>query len=177
MYFRETTRNFPAAKQAFERSLALSPGYYSPMFNLAVLARARGDTKGAEEWLLRSLAALRADPETAVVSWAREYQKEGKIPAARALLEHATRVYPDREGIARDLALLRYRSKDCSGAVAALSRFEAGTKEPRTLNDLALFETCLVHREAVVRLLEKSLSLDPNQPDVARTLAVVKNAR
>ena len=51
------------------------------------------------------------------------------------------------------------------------------TKEPRTLNDLALFETCLVHREAVIRLLERSLSLDPNQPEVARTLSNVKNAR
>jgi predicted AlkP superfamily phosphohydrolase/phosphomutase len=177
VYFRETAKDFPAAKQAFEKSLALSPGYYSPMFNLAVLARAQGDTKAAEEWLFRSLAALRADPETAVVSWSHEYQKEGKTAAARALLERASRVYPDNEGIARDLALLRYRSRDCPGAVAALSRFEAATKNPKTLNDLALFETCLVHREAVMRLLERSLALDPNQPEVARTLSVVKNAR
>jgi predicted AlkP superfamily phosphohydrolase/phosphomutase/thioredoxin-like negative regulator of GroEL len=177
VYFRETAKNFPAARQAFEKSLALSPGYYSPMFNLAVLARAQGDTKNAEEWLLRSLAALKADPETAVVSWAREYERAGKTVAARALLERAARLYPDNEGIARDLALLRHRSRDCPGAVAALSSFEAATKNPKTLNDLALFETCLVHREAVIRLLERSLALDPNQPEVARTLSVVKNAR
>ena len=35
----------------------------------------------------------------------------------------------------------------------------------------------LVHREAVIRLLERSLALDPNQPEVARTLVGVKNAR
>ena len=177
VYLRDTARNFPAARQAFEKSLALSPGYYSPMFNLAVLARAQGDAKAAEEWLLRSLAALKADPETAVVSWSREYQKNGKTAAARSLLERAARAYPDNEPVARDLALLRYRSQDCAGAVAALSRFEAVTKDPKTLNDLALFETCLVHREAVIRLLERSLSLDPNQPEVARTLAVVRNAK
>ena len=176
VYFRETRKDFPAAKQAFEKSLALSPGYYSPMFNLAVLARAQGDTKTAEEWLFRSLSALRADPETVIVSWSHEYQKEGKTAAARALLERASRVYPDNEGIARDLALLRYRSKDCRGAAAALSRFEAATKLPRTLNTLALFETCLVHREAVIRLLERSLSLDPNQPEVTRTLSAVRSA-
>jgi len=147
------------------------------MFNLAVLARAEGDTKTAEDWLLRSLAALKADPETAVVSWAREYQKDGKTAAARSLLELATRAYPDNEPIARDLALLRYRSHDCSGAIATLSRFAAAAKDPKTLNNLALFETCLVHREAVIRLLERSLSLDPNQPDVARTLAAVRNAK
>jgi predicted AlkP superfamily phosphohydrolase/phosphomutase len=177
VYFRDTEKNLNAARQAFEKSLALSPGYYSPMFNLAVLFRARGDTKSAEDWLLRSLAALQGDPETAVVGWSREYQKEGKTAAARSLLERAARAYPENEAIARDLGLLRYHSRDCPGAVAALSRFEARTKEPKTLNTLALFETCRVHREAVIRLLERSLALDPDQPDVARTLANVRNAR
>ncbi len=177
VYFRETAKNFPAAREAFEKSLALRPDYYSPMFNLAVLYRARGDTRAAEDWLLRSLAALQQDPETAVVAWSHEYQKDGKTAAARSLLERAARAYPGNEAIARDLALLRYRSRDCPGAISALSPFEAATKDPRTLNDLALFETCLVHREAVIRLLERSLALDPNQPDVARTLENVRNAK
>jgi predicted AlkP superfamily phosphohydrolase/phosphomutase len=177
VYFRDTKRDFPAAKQAFEKSLALAPGYYSPMFNLAVLARARGDTQTAEDWLMRALAVLHSDPETAVVSWSHEYQKDGKSAAARSLLERAARAYPGDESIARDLALLRYRSHDCAGAVAALSHFEAASKDPKTLNDLALFETCLVHREAVIRLLERSLSLNPNQPEVVRTLSAVRNAR
>jgi predicted AlkP superfamily phosphohydrolase/phosphomutase len=177
VYYRDTEKNLSAARQAFEKSLALSPGYYSPMFNLAVLSRARGDTRAAEDWLFRSLSALHGDPEAAVIGWSREYQRDGKTAAARSLLEHAARISPDNEPIARDLALLRYRSRECPGAVAALSRFEATTKDPKTLNDLALFETCLVHREAVIRLLERSLSLDPNQPEVARTLSNVKNAR
>jgi tetratricopeptide (TPR) repeat protein len=131
----------------------------------------------AEDWLLRSLAALQQDPEAAVVAWSHEYQKEGKIAAARSLLERAARAYPGNEAVARDLALLRYRSRDCPGAISALSPFEAAPKDPRTLNDLALFETCLVHRERVIKLLERSLELDPNQPEVARTLERVKNAR
>jgi predicted AlkP superfamily phosphohydrolase/phosphomutase len=177
VYYRDTEKNLSAARQVFEKSLALSPGYYSPMFNLAVLHRARGETKSAEDWFFRSLAALQGDPEAAVIGWSHEYQKDGRTAAARSLLERATRVYPDNEPIARDLALLRHRSRDCPGAVAALSRFEATTKDPKTLNDLALFETCLVNREAVIRLLERSLSLDPNQPEVARTLTRVKSAR
>jgi Flp pilus assembly protein TadD len=177
VYFRETAKNLPAAREAFEKSLALRPDYYSPMFNLAVLYRARGDTKAAEDWLLRSLKALKQDPEPAVVGWSHEYQKEGRTAAARSLLERAVRAYPGNEAIARDLALLRYRSRDCSGAIAALAPFEAATKEARTLNALALFETCLVHREAVIRLLERSLALDPNQPEVARTLENIRNAK
>jgi len=177
VYLRDTARDLPAARQAFEKSLALSSDYYSPMFNLAVLYRARGDTKTAEDWLFRSLAALQADPEPAVAGWAREYEKNGKTAAAKSLLERAARAYPDNEGIARELAMLRYRSRDCPGAIATLGRFESATKEPKTLNDLALFETCLVHREAVVRLLERSLALDPNQPEVARTLAIIRGSK
>ncbi len=177
VYFRETAKDLSDARQAFEKALALSPGYYSPMFNLAVLYRTRGDTKTAEDWLLRSLAALHGDPETAVIGWSHEYQKEGKTAAARSLLERAARAYPDDEAIARDLALVRYRSHDCPGAVSALSRFETTTKDLKTLNDLALFETCLVHREAVIRFLERSLALDPNQPEVARTLSAVRSAK
>ena len=177
VYYRETAKNLRAAKEAFEKSLALSPGYYSPMFNLAVLFREKGDLKSAEEWFFRSLAALKSDPEPAVAGWAREYEKNGKVGAAKSLLERAAREYPDSEGIARELAMHRYRSRDCPGALSTLSPFESATKEPRTLNELALFETCLVHRDAVIRLLEKSLALDRNQPDVARTLQNVRNAR
>jgi hypothetical protein len=42
------------------------------------------------------------------------------------------------------------------------------------LNDLALFYTCLADREEVMRLLGRSLALDPNQPEVARSLEVVR---
>ena len=177
VYFRETARNLFAAREAFEKSLALSPSYYSPMFNLAVIFREKGETKTAEDWFFKSLEALAGDPEPAVAGWSREYEKRGRAAAAASLLERAARAYPQSEGIARELALHRYRSRDCPGALAALSQFESTTREPRTLNDLALFETCLVHREAVIRLLEKSLGLDPNQPEVARTLANVRNAR
>ena len=45
---------------------------------------------------------------------------------------------------------------------------------PQTLNALAIFETCLADRAAVERLLAKSLALNPNQPDVARSLARVR---
>ncbi|HKD11545.1 MAG TPA: alkaline phosphatase family protein [Thermoanaerobaculia bacterium] len=177
VYERETRRNFAAAQADFEKSLALSPDYYSAMFNLAVLARARGDVRASEDWLFRSLAALGSDPAPVVTGWAHEYEKAGKTAAARSVLERAARSYPDSEALARELALLRYRGHDCRGALGALARFEQTTREPRTLNDLALIETCLVDRDAVIRLLERSLALDPNQPEVARTLAAVRTAR
>ncbi len=176
VYERETRKNFAAARQDFEKSLSLRPDYYAAMFNLAVLYRSEGDTRKAEEWLLRSLAALKTDPSPAVTAWAHEYEKQGKAAAARSLLEQAIARSPDNEALAREIASLLYRGKDCRGAIAKLGRFEETTKDPKTLNALALFHTCLADREAVIRLLERSLALAPNQPEIARLLATVKSS-
>ena len=174
VYLRDTRKDPAGAREAFERSLALRPRYYSPLFNLAILERSRGNARAAEEWLLRSLAVLKGDPAPAVVGWGREYQRRGRTPAARSLLVRAAGLYPASEEIARELAHLLFRSKDCPGALAALERFGPGTSQPRTLNALALFRTCLGHRAEVVRLLERSLALDPGQAEVARSLSAAR---
>jgi Flp pilus assembly protein TadD len=170
MFYLQTRRDYPKARAAFEESLKLRPDYYSPMFNLAVLARDRSDFRSAEDWFFRSLSEVKSDPAPAVAGWAREYEKNGRTAAAESLLDRAVKTYPDSEAIAREKALLLHRRKDCRGAVASLSRFEASTTDPRTLNDLALFETCLADRAAVIRLLEKSLALKPDQPAVEQAL-------
>ena len=176
MYERETAKDPAAAEKAFRQSLELNPDYYSPMFNLAVLARAKGDTRSAEDWLFRSLNAVKSDPSVAVAGWAREYIHAGKAAAAQSLLRRATTVYPDNEAIAREEARLRYRRKDCRGAVAAMSRFAEKTADLESVNDLILFQTCLANREEVERLLERSLALKPDQPEARRLLEVVRRA-
>ncbi len=146
------------------------------MFNLAVLYRERGDTRSAEDWLLKALAEGRRRSSIAVVSWAREYAKARKPAAASSLLARAASAFPDNEGIARERARFLHENKDCRGAADTLARFEGATTTPQTLNDLALYETCLQNRETVERLLTRSLALDPNQPAVARALELVKRA-
>ncbi len=175
-YEKETRHDRAAAKKDFEKALELNPDFYSPMFNLAVLARDAGDTRAAEDWLIRSLAAAKADPSTAVAGWAREYIKADKFAAASSLLDRAAREYPNNEAIAREKARLAYRKKDCRGAVAALERFADATRDLETINDLVLFQTCLSDREAVERLLVRSLAIRPDQPEVARLLEVVRKA-
>jgi predicted AlkP superfamily phosphohydrolase/phosphomutase len=176
VYLRDTAKDPMAARRAFQKSLEISPDYYSPMFNLAVLERGHGDTKAALDWFFRSLSAVRTDPAPAVLGWSHEYQKEGKTAAAKAFLERAAKAYSDNESIALDLALLRYREKDCRGAVAALATFEAATQSSDTLNALAQFETCLQDRRAVIRLLERSLTVKPDQPTLARLLERLRAA-
>ncbi len=176
LYLRDTANKPGDARAAFQESLALRPHYYSPMYNLAVLSRSDGHTKEAEEWLIKSLGETGSDPAPALGAWVREYEAAGKHAAALSLVSHGARVFPENERVARELAMARYRSRDCEGAEEALSRYASSTRDPRTLNDLALFATCRKNREAVVRFLERSLALDPNQPEVARTLSRVRGA-
>jgi predicted AlkP superfamily phosphohydrolase/phosphomutase/Flp pilus assembly protein TadD len=170
VYLRDTRRDLPSAQAAFEKSLSLRPEYYSALFNMAVLERDRGDTKAAEKWFFRSVSALGGDPAPAVIGWAREYEKDGSEAAARSLLAKALHSYPQNEDIARALAMALFRARDCRSGAAALSRFEAATTNPDTLNALALLQTCLENRAEVVRLLRRSLELKPDQPDVVRAL-------
>jgi predicted AlkP superfamily phosphohydrolase/phosphomutase len=170
VYLRDTRHQPADARAAFEKSLALRPDYYSALFNMAVLERNRGNTKAAESWFLKSVAAAGGDPAPAVLSWAHDYEKDGKTAAALSVLSSATRSNPASEEIARVLAVELFRAKDCRRGLAALSRFEAATKSTDTLNVLALLQTCLENRPEVVRLLRRSLEMDPNQPEVAHSL-------
>jgi predicted AlkP superfamily phosphohydrolase/phosphomutase/Flp pilus assembly protein TadD len=170
VYLRDTRRDFAGAQEAFEKSLALRPDYYSALFNRAVLERERGDTKGAEQWFFRSVVALGGDPAPAVVGWARDYEKSGNEAAARSLLSKGLHAYPQNEEIARALAMAHFRSHDCKAGVTVLSGFESSSTNPGTFNALALLQTCLENRAEVVRLLRRSLELDPHQPEVAQSL-------
>lgn len=173
LYYRETVRNFPAAKDAFEKSLALAPDYHSPMFNLAILYRSEGDDARAREWLFRSLTAGHAEPEATLASWI-EWYDDNRRPAAVPLLEEAVKKYPANEAFARSLAIARFKRKDCSAAYALLAPFEAKTSDPNTLNTLALLETCLGRRQEAISLLERSLAIKADQPGAIQSLDLLK---
>ncbi|HVE66340.1 MAG TPA: alkaline phosphatase family protein, partial [Thermoanaerobaculia bacterium] len=174
VYLRETKPNLAAAEAALLKSLELRPGYSSPTFNLAILYRMRGEDAKARDWLFRSLAAGHAEPERTIATWVVEYQTKNKLAAARALLEEGTKSFPANEPFARELALLQFRARQCPEAYATLSRFEAGTADTDTLNALGLFQTCVGRRDEALRLFERSLALNPNQPAAVRALEVVR---
>jgi predicted AlkP superfamily phosphohydrolase/phosphomutase/Flp pilus assembly protein TadD len=175
LYERETAGDLAAAETDFKRALALRPGYHSPMFNLAVLYRTRGERPLAQEWLFRAIAAGHPDPVGTLIRWAEEYREDGRLDAARSLLARGAKTYPDNEDIARALGLALFESHDCPGARAAVARFEATTREPETLNDLALFDVCLGKRTDALALFERSLALRPDQPRVRQSLDLLRH--
>ena len=174
VYYRETTKNLPAAEAAFQKALALRPDYASPQFNLAVLFRERGEDRKAIDWLYRSLVAGHADPEGTIVRWAGEYREKGKKAAAAEVLEQGSQVYPDSEPIARDLSLARFQAKDCPGALQSVARFEATSTSADTLNALALFQTCLGRPKEAVALFRRSLGIKPDQPAVVQSINLIE---
>ncbi|HEY6065363.1 MAG TPA: hypothetical protein VIY96_04355, partial [Thermoanaerobaculia bacterium] len=175
VYLRETVHDLPAAEAALQKALELKPGYHSPIFNLAVLYRMKGEDAKAIEWLFRSLDAGHAEPERTLANWVGEYEQKQKIGPAIVLLERASVKYPDNEPFARELGLLRFRERhDCPGAFRALSGFEAKTTDVDTLNALGLFQTCLGHRPEAVALFQRSLAMKPDQPAVVQSLNLVR---
>ena len=155
----------------------MRPGYASPQFNLAVLCRSRGQDAEAIDWLFGSLAAGHADPEGTVLRWFGEYDDAGKAARAREVLERGTTAYPADEGSASELGLVRFQAKDCEGALVAVERFEPSTKDPDTLNALALFKTCLGRRDEALALFQKSLRIKPGQPGVQQSLNLLQQTQ
>ena len=166
--------NAAGAEEAYRKALALRPEYASPQFNLAVLYRERGDDRTALDWLFRSFAAGHADPEGTILLWASEYARKDKSRPEREVLERGAGKYPDSESIARQLAVARFRARDCAGADAVLARFGPASQNPDTLNVLGLLQTCLGRPDEAIRLFQKSLSIKPDQPGAIRSLNLLQ---
>jgi predicted AlkP superfamily phosphohydrolase/phosphomutase/tetratricopeptide (TPR) repeat protein len=175
LYERETLGDLRSAREAFEKALALRPGYHSPMFNLAILYRTQKDGARARDWLFRSFAAGHADPEGTLLGWVNWYEEHGRAAEAVPLLERAVAESPQNEVFARTLGLYRFKRKDCPGAAAVLAPFEQKTSDPTTLNSLALFLTCLGKRPDAIVLFERSLALKPDQPGAIQSLNILRN--
>ena len=139
-----------------------------------MLYRARGDDRRALDWLFRSLSAGHADPEGTLLLWAAEYREKGKTGPEREVLERGARLYPDSEPVARQLALLRFRARDCAAAEAAVARFAAASQSPDTLNVLGLLSTCLGRPDAAIGFFRRSLAINPDQPGAIRSLDLLQ---
>jgi len=166
--------DFGAAEAAYRKALELRPDYASPQFNLAVLYRRRGDDRLALDWLFRSFDAGHADPRGTVLDWLTQYRSQGKTGPEKALLERAAARYPDDEVFARQLAIERFKARDCPAAESAVARFAVTTRDPETLNVLGLLSTCGGRPEEAIAFFQRSLAIKPDQPGTIRSLDLLQ---
>ena len=174
VYLRDNTKDRAGAEAAFRKAIELAPKYATPRFNLAVLDRMLGNDRAAIDELFRSFDAGHANAEAIVLVWYVEYLDRAKPAVARELVERGAQAFPGSEPIARELALLRYRSKNCPGAWEAVARFEASTSAPDTLNALGMIQTCLGKRTEAASLFRRSLALRPDQPGATEALRLLE---
>ena len=174
LYERDTRHDLRAAEADFRKALEIRPGYHSPMFNIAVLHKMRGEDADALSWLWRAFAAGHADPEDTILHWAADYHQANRPAAEKALLEKAAASYPQSEPVARSLGEFRFRGRDCRGALEAVERFEGATNQFQTLNALGLYRTCLGERERAISLFRRSLAAHPGQAGVVQSLRILE---
>jgi predicted AlkP superfamily phosphohydrolase/phosphomutase/Flp pilus assembly protein TadD len=170
IYRRFSLRDASGAREAWEESLKLDPGYHSPLFNIATLERDRGNFEESARWLLRAVAAGQPEPEATVERWAGEFERRGR--AGLALLRAAHSAYPGSEFYARNYALLLSRKNRCREAHDVIAPLES-SNQPETLNIAGVVEACLDRPDRVRTLFLRSLELDPNQPRVREALAAL----
>ena len=163
------------AEAAYRKAIELDPRYPTPMYNLAVLERRRGQDSQATEWLFRALEAGAPDPDGIVLDWSLQYVQQKRPGEARLVLETGARTFPESEAIQRALALDFYSHRDCGRADRQLSRFETPTRSTDTLNALGLIRACLGRSEDAARLFHRSLAINPAQDTVVRSLAVLES--
>ena len=168
VYLRFTAHDENGAREAWKQALALDPNSVSALLNLARLERDRGDLKSAARLVLRAAGTGMPNPESAIGSWAADFQKTDAA-AAIALLREAHAAHPENEAYTRDLALALGRANRCSEAVAVAVALETST-HPESLNAAASVEVCLDRPDRVRDLLSRSLVIDPNQPRVRDAL-------
>jgi predicted AlkP superfamily phosphohydrolase/phosphomutase/Flp pilus assembly protein TadD len=173
VYERETAGDLVEAEKAFRKALALRADYHSPIFNLALIDRARHRDAAARDGLFRALAAGHPDPSGAILAWASEYRSARDPAAETALLRRARETYPADERLARALADALFRRQDCAGARSAIEAFSDSTRQSETLNAMGLYETCLGHPDAARVLFQRSLAIKPGQPGAIEALRVL----
>ena len=158
------------ARPVVDRAAAAAPGSPSHLAVAGEAALAAGDAAAAQRWLQRALR-LAPDAEPARLDLARAQLAGGRPGAALATLGDGA---PSAE---RSVLLGAAHAGQGAWAEAARSYRAAltqGPASPPLLNGLAWAELKLGQRASAADLLERSLALNRDQPEISRLLAEVR---
>ncbi len=160
------------AAAAFDRALALDPRSASALWNLSDLLHAeKREPERSDDLLVQAAAA--GLPEAAERAGARalDLLRAGQAERALRLLDGAVAALPEDPGLRLLRGRHRLERQDCA---AARSDFlEASRLAPENAvawASLGLSELCLGDTAAARRALERSLKIDPAQPQVRAAL-------
>jgi len=160
------------AAAAFERALALDPHSASALWNLSELLHTEGrEPERSDDLLVQAAAAGLPEAAERAGSRALELGRAGQAKRALRLLDHALAALPEDPGLHLLRGRLHLDGHDCTSARADFS--EASRLAPENAvawASLGLSELCLGEAAAARRALERSLAIDPEQPQVRSAL-------
>jgi len=158
------------ARPAVDRAATAAGESPSHLALAGECALAAGDPVASERWLQHALR-LAPDAEAVRLDLARAQVAQGQAEPALATLADA----PPSPG--RSLLQGVARARQGAWAEAAWhyrDALEQGQPSPELLNGLAWAELKLGQRSSAVDLLERSLALNRDQPEISRLLAEVR---
>ena len=164
------------AAAAYEHVLQMAPDHVEALRGLGDLALLRQQADEASRRYARILEIEPADAG-AMVKLGVVRMRTGRPDEAIALFRRAIAREPEN---GEALLYLAGALASTGHPAEALPFFEralaAGQRNPMTLNGLALTRMAVGDRKGAAAAFRESLRLDPDQPDVSRTLAEIKSA-
>jgi len=161
------------AREAFEHAIVLDPHHASALWNLSeLLASEEPIDDRADDLLLRAVADALPEGVKAIVSRANAHRRAGRSDRGIALLGRAIAAFPNDSALWLYRGRLRVEGRECEEALADFRRaiaLDAASAPAWASSGLA--RDCLGDRAGAARDLERSLALDPDQPELRRILA------
>jgi choline-sulfatase len=170
-------KNYPEAARACERVLQLVPDHIEALRRLGDLAIMREDLDVAAT---RYSRILELDPTDApaMTKLGVVRMRTGRPDDATQLFQHAIERDPKNADALLYLAgALASRGRPADALPYFQRALDAGPPSTMALNGLGLTRLALGDRAGAATAFRQSLKLDPNQPDVARSLADLQAAR
>jgi predicted AlkP superfamily phosphohydrolase/phosphomutase/Flp pilus assembly protein TadD len=169
-------KRYVEAEKAFKSAIERNPSYASPHYNLRRLYFETGRYDEADAELWRAVELKLRDSAGAVDRAAGDYEAHAAPDRAAALLAEARRRFPgDARLTVHRLAVLVGNAR-CSEATAegreAADRFPS---DARVQAFFGLSAACAGDSATAKRALQRSLELDPNQPEIRQALEALTN--
>jgi tetratricopeptide (TPR) repeat protein len=165
-----------AAMAALERALSIDPESASAAWNLSrLLASAGTDWERADRLLLAAIAAGLAEGEQQVAARARLHAQSARVQSGRRLLDAALAVRPEAAIARLARGRLRMEAAECRGAASDfLIATRLQSDDAVAFASLGLAYLCLEDLARARAALERSLALDPEQPEIRSGLAALR---
>jgi predicted AlkP superfamily phosphohydrolase/phosphomutase len=158
------------AVSAFREALSIWPGYPPAVVNLVGTLVALHRGREAVETARLALDRPGERAEWTIYEVAARLEAGGLVQAEEALLTEALRRFPNSEPIVVSLAGLDMTRGRCEAALQKIRPFLTTCARPDDLNVAGLALLCLGRPAEARPLLERSLTLTPNQPHIRAAL-------